>query len=271
MVSTNNGTKARAGTVGTSSTTKQTVRAILKEYLKNNFASTLGQEKDIENICMALMYRESSFNTSAHGPAYGASHLRTILTYPAVSNVYAQGSADQRRNIVSSASAYGLGQVTGYYCIKGCGATGKCEMERLRPDITGNIVVPPGVDVATTMLGDANISNQILAHLVVLEGKYKEIAPRLVAKGTYSNKITAAVAAYLGLGGSDSLGTTPQAYATSIIYGSAYKMANGGTGSDGSPLLAGAGAATTNPVSNQSANGPTISAASGQNLSVAGC
>jgi hypothetical protein len=157
--------------------------------------------------------------------------------------------------------------VLGYYAIKGSGTTGKSELERLRPDLAGPILVDPGVDVSTVLNGTDKIDNQILAGLIVLEGKYKEVAPKLVAKGQYSNKLTAAVSAYLGLGKSDLNGMTPERYANSIIRGSAYQIANNGRGPDGI-LLASGGNSSSN---GNSGSRPGVTSASGNNLSVAGC
>ncbi len=271
MASTDTTKKPRAAKPVTSAISSQIVRTFVKDFLRNFFANTLAREVDVENVVMALMYRESAFRPDAKGPDYGGSHVRKILTYSAVKNKYESGTAEERQNILNSAAAFGLGQVTGYYAIQGCGAGGKGELERLRPDLAGQIMVPPGVDVRTKLIGDDNVPNQVLASLIVLEGKYKEVAPRLVSQGRYTNKLTAAVSAYLGLGAADSLGTTPEAYANSIIRGSAYAAANGGKGPQGRALVAGQGTITSNPTPAQGTAGPPKTAASGNVLSVAGC
>jgi hypothetical protein len=118
------------------------------------------------------------------------------------------------------------------------------------------------------LLGDDNIKNSILAGLIVLEGKYKEIAPKLIAKGLYTNQLTAAVAAYLGLGAADGHGTIPEVYANSIIRGDAYRIANSGVNAAGVPIIASSGDVVENI---KSPNGPTKTLASGNKLSVAGC
>lgn len=264
MASTDNVEGSAQQPVGSAST-KQDLRARVTDLIKTNFANTLGQAFDIVNVFMALMYMESSFRTNRRSPNNDRSHFDRIMKYSAVSNVYKAGTADQKANIVNSIAAYGLAQVLGYYIIKGCGSTGKCELERLRPDLAGPILVNPGVDVATSLNGDDKIDNQITAGLIILEGKYVEIAPILLRKGTYSNRLTAAVAAYLGLGKSDMNGMTPEVYANSIIRGSSYQMANNGRG-PGGVLVA----------SDSSSNGtfgerPGVTSASGNRLSVAGC
>lgn len=246
---------------------KQVVRTKLTANLKANFATTLGQAQDIVNIVMALMYKESTFRTDAKGPQYSKSTTDKIVKYSAVAQVYKNGSPQQQANIFNSAAAFGLGQVTGYYCVKGCGPSGKAELERMRPDLCGPIMVSPGADVKSTLIGDANIDNQITACLIVLEDKWKNVAPAQVSSGAYSDRLTASVAAYLGLGTSDSLGTTPQAYADSIIRGSAYNIANNGVGVDGRPLIAG----STGVTNSTTTTGAIQTAASGNNLSPPGC
>ncbi len=249
-------------------TSKQEVRQKVTEFIKAHFANTLGQAPDIVNIFMALMQRESSFNPTAKGPAYGQSHVTKILGYTAIKTKYAQGSALEKANITNAAAAFGLAQVTGYYCIKSCGPGGKCELERLRPDICTPILIVAGGDVKSKLTGASTLDNQILAGLIVLEDKYKNVAPKLVKSGKFSNRLTAAVAAYLGLGTSDSLGTTPEAYANSIIRGSAYQIANNGFSPDGKALTASASGSAPNK---KSETGPVETIASGNNLSTAGC
>jgi hypothetical protein len=248
---------------------KQAVRARVTDLIKQNFANTLGQATDIINIFMALIQKESSFNViNSKGPNYGPLHLNKILQYSAINNKYSQGTTAERVNITNSAAAYGLCQVTGYYCIRGCSSTGVSELEKMRPDLASPLIISPGDDVTTKLWGENNLDNQLLAGLIVLEDKYKNIAPRLVSQGKYSNRLTAAVAAYLGLGAFDSLGTTPEAYANSIIRGSAYQIANNGKGPDGKLSVASGNDVSSNK---KSANGPSATAASGNNLSVAGC
>jgi hypothetical protein len=251
-----------------SALSKQDIRARVTELIKTKFANTLGQAFDIVNVFMALIYTESTFRTDRKSVNNGGAHTEYILKCSAVSNVYKAGAAQQRANIINSTAAYGLTQVLGYYVIKGCGTTGKSELEKLRPDLAGPLLVPPGTDVATKLNGDNNIDNQLLAGLIVLEGKYVNLAPKLVAKGMFSNKLTAAVSAYLGLGKSDAYGTTPEVYANSIIRGAAYQIANNGRGPDGETLAASGGNSGSNGKPGSSGD---KTAASGNNLSVAGC
>lgn len=247
---------------------RQIIRTKLTTLLKNNFSSTLGTVPDIVNLCMSLTQRESGFNTLANSGAYGGSHEKKVLAYPSVNAVYSTGTALQRANIKGAISARGLMQCTGYYALKKAGPSGKCELERLRPDLA-IFTVPIGSDISAVLNGEATIDNQLTAGLIILEDKYVNVAPKLVANKTYSDRITASLAAYLGLGASDKFGTTPQAYANSIIRGTSYSIANGGIGPDGTPLVAGKGDAKPNSGSN--AAGPTTTVASGDNQGPPGC
>jgi hypothetical protein len=266
MVSTNT-SNGMAKQVVSSPANRQIIRQLVVDQLKANFANTLGQAPDIVNVVMAMIYRESSF-VSKRGISYSDDALKKLLKLSAISSKYNSGTALEKTNIVNANAAFGLGQVTGWYVIKGAGPSGKSEMERLRPDITSDCLVNPGESVETILLGDDTYEKQIKCALVVLEGKYKELAPGLVKTGTYSNKLTAAVAAYLGLGASDKPGTTPEAYANSIIRGEAYKIANNGQGPTGLPVTESSGQAVAN---NASPTGPAQTIASGNNLSIAGC
>lgn len=251
-----------------SSSSNQEIRTIVSNLINSKFANTLGQAYDIVNTFMALIYRESSFNsTNSRGITYGISHLNTITSYSAISKIYNGGTALQKANIINSTAGFGLCQVTGYYCFKGCGLNGKSEIERLRPELASTLTINPGDDITTLLWGSNNIENQILCGLIVLEGKYVELAPKLVSKGVYSNRLTAAVAAYLGLGKTDG-STTPEAYANSIIRGTAYQVANNGRGPDGTLLASSGGNSSSNT---KNVSGPAKTVASGNKLAAAGC
>jgi len=223
------------------------VKEIIQGHVNSYFAGTLGAEKDIVNIYAALIFYESTFNAGAVGPrveprkgneTYNylqSSPVQAILKAP---NVTADDVV-KKRNIEQGFQAMGLGQVMGHYFVKGASPSGRTELERLRPDLASNIVVEPGSDIISQVLGEENMSTQILAGLVILEGKYRNT--RLNSEDGYfhvgSNKrqfptrIAGAVAAYLGLGSSDVNGTTPESYSSSIVGGTAYKTANFGGGS----------------------------------------
>lgn len=116
-------------------------------------------------------------------------------------------------------------QVVGWNFVRGASSTGQCEIERLRPDLASILVLNPGVDLIAAYIGEANLNKALLAGLVVLEGKYKAAQANGEGfslngdpyKRIFTSKIAAAVAAYLGLGKSDALGTTPETYARSIV------------------------------------------------------
>jgi hypothetical protein len=150
------------------------------------------------------------------------------------------------------------------FSVKGAGPGGKSVLESLRSDICGPCMINPGDDIATTMLGVNNIANQVLAGLIVLEGKFKAVKPSQVqSTGPFNSQIAVAIGAYLGVG-SDSLGTTPLKYVTSVMYGDSYAQANGGSSSTPPSAVA-----TTNTPATTTA--PTTTVASGNNLATPGC
>jgi hypothetical protein len=264
------GKNTKSTTVATSSTIKQEVRERLRVLIPQHFSKTLGQIPDVINLVMALIQRESSFNVeNSIGIMYSASHLGRYLAWPAIANAYRSGGVVERANIVNGARAYGLMQCTGYYIIKGASIGGKCELARIRNDVCGPFLISPGGNIASKLTGKSNLDIQLLAGLTVLEDKYLNVAPGLVQKKMFADRTTASFAAYLGLGASDGLGTTPQNYANSIIRGSAYARANSGNGPDNTPLVGGSGTAVANTGTNNV--GPEITLASGKNLGPAGC
>lgn len=270
MSTTTGNAKGYVAQLVSSPTSKQVVRSKVTDLLTTKFQTSLGKEPDIVNLVMSLIQRESAFNADARGPHYGSAAVNKLLTYSAIKTKWDQGTESERANIRASAAAFGLTQVTGFYAIKGAGPSGTGELMRLRPDLAGPLMVDPGEDVRNVLLGDSNLDNQILAGLIVLEGKYKSgYVSKLVSSGVFNNKMTAAIASYLGaVGKADGLGTTPEAYANSIIRGANYQIANNGVAPNGTPLVAGGGTSgqnTANP------GGPGKTAASGIKLSSAGC
>jgi hypothetical protein len=208
---------------------------------------------------MALIYKESTFRPNVPGVAYdifkkgteahryaNSSAIKPILSVPGT----------PRDNVVKAARAVGLMQVNGYYIIRNT-FEGPGELFRMRPDIAGPLMVNPGEDVYSKLLGEENVDNQLLAGLIVLEDKYRA-APSLVRKGKYSDTMLATFGGYLGNGASDQLGTTPEDYAKSIVLGTAYSKANGSA-----PIYASSNV--------EKPNGPTRTAASGSSLVTTGC
>lgn len=224
-----------------SDTRRQLIRDTTKSLIEQNFASTLGTQDDIVNIFMALMFYESRFNVNAiyptplparsgtiSGDYYNSSVIQSMLSNPAT-------TAQQRANEPLGRQAMGLAQVMGMYFVRGASGSGKCFFETARGGKFANqLCVSPGDDIRVKVLGDANVSNAILAGLLVLESKWNSLKLRNgaweIAGRRFSTRIYGAVGAYLGLGSSgDANGTTFNMYANSIVGGSAYQTANGAT------------------------------------------
>ena len=154
-----------------------------------------------------------------------------------ISNVMSHASAAQIQNIKdSSVRALGLSQSMGWNHVRGASRSGKCLMEPVRGgQFASRLCVSPGEDPGRLLLGEANIENSILTGLLILEDKWNNCRPAnngtVMYKGTnyvFPSRIYAALSAYLGLGSSgDSNHTTFSNYASSILWGNAYKIANG--------------------------------------------
>ncbi len=216
------------------------VRDSIKNNLNSYFSATLAKEPDIVNIVSALIYFESGFNTNALGPPTstavgtgGYSYLNSSVIKSLLSNPAT--TPTQRINVEKGNQALGLMQVMGREMVKGAGVNGKCRLEIYRPDLASTIAINPGDDPITAFLGNSNIQKIILAGLIMLEGKYKAAnysngfyyftADKY--RRTFSSRLQAGIAAYLGLGRSDLNGTTPNSYASNILGGDAYVKANG--------------------------------------------
>lgn len=245
---------------------KQDIRQRLVDNIQLNFSATIGKEKDIVNIMMALIQLESSFRPDA-------AHLTCEPSISSGARDYWNSSVIQKKlvgadavtfnNLRQGLRAWGLMASMGWNQVKGASGSGKCEIELQRPDLAPSLIVLPGDSISAKFDGVANIDNQLTVGLIMFESKYTKVAPRLVASGKYSDKLTAAVSAYLGLGARDvRTGITPEAYASSIIRGQAYKIANGFD----SP-----GAVITASTPTQTVSGPVTTAASGQNQVPPGC
>lgn len=250
------------------------VRDTIKSHINNYFSGSLAREADIVNIVNALVLQESGFNSNAIGPivSYGPrTNGAAYFNCSAISSKYHDPATtfEQRSNIFQGLSGMGLMQVMGWNLVKGGAPSGKCEIERLRPDISGTLVVLPGESIIDRILGPSNISKAILAGLIMLEGKYraaKMLGSYFVVPGDpynrkFTSKIQAAVSSYLGLGRSDILGTTPEAYSNQIIGGSVYARANG----KGSLSI------RDSEIKVASRNGPGTNGSNMATVSIAGC
>jgi len=232
--------------------------------------SSLGQEPDIVNIVNALVYRESSFNVNAIGPVNSAvsGAGRDFLTSAAVVAVLQQNDPIKFANIRTGLVGVGLGQVVGWNFVKGASSTGRCEIERLRPDLAPDLLVSPGESIFDIILGEANIDKAIRASLIILEGKYRAVffnGSAFQGRGDFRNRqfpsrIAAAVAGYLGYGVSDVNRTTPEGYSSEIVGGSIYAKANGNSIRVQDTVLTVA-----------SANGPATNSTGQQLATVPGC
>jgi hypothetical protein len=256
-----------AAATAASTSYKQTLRSLISSNLSQYFSSTLAQEADMANIFMALIYTESSFNSSAIGPQLSPSTSSIAKDYwssTPIQNILSTGTAQQRANAAQGLSALGLCQVMGLYFVRGSSkASGKQTLEASSNPAAQTLLVNPGDNIEALILGDANISKQILAGLIILESKYK------IVKGSgnsfsignigFTSKISAAVAGYLGVGKADANGTTPQQYAYNIVRGPKYQIANNGS----SGYVASANGAT--------GSSPIITVASGGTQVPVGC
>ena len=223
---------------GYSATLVDNIKFALKANIETSFASTLGQVSDIVNIMASQIHFESHYNVDARGIQVSYNRGTTGYSYlnsSAVSYLLQTGTPTQKANIFEGLRGWGLGQVMGWNFVRGGGPSGKCEIENSRPDLAGALCINPGDSIAAHASGVNNISTMVLAQLVLVESKYKNVQAvggGFMSKGdaykrVFPTKIEAAVAAYLGLGAADGNRTTPQAYAASICYGTSYKIANG--------------------------------------------
>jgi hypothetical protein len=229
-------------TVASNSNRVTLVKDKIKARIDSSFASTLGRESDIVNVISALIHFESRFNTNALGDIVFPDQYSKNGTYlfknsPAIVSFLSNPSTTypQRANIDKGLRAVGVMQVMGHYFIKGAAPSGKTELERSRPDLATPLLVNPGDDIFTNILGEANLDKAITSGLIILESKYKAVS---FGSGYYyftadkygrkfSSRLQAAVGAYLGLGKADGNNTTLEKYALSIMGGSSYKIANG--------------------------------------------
>lgn len=215
------------------------IKEILKKLISEKFAATLGQVDDIVNLVAAQIYYESGYKVNARGPVAPVTGRTAGNDY--ISSTPAQGklqtgTATERANVEKGLRAWGLGQVMGWNFVRGASLkTGKCEIERLRPDLESILCVNAGEDIQTHITGYENMEKALLAQLVILEGKYKNVTQTPqgfttrgdVENRLYRTRIEAAFSAYLGLGKSDVNRTNPKLYSQSICYGSTYAFVHG--------------------------------------------
>ena len=246
----------------------QDLKAIITSNISSYFSSTLGTEEKIAEIVLALCQKESSFRNTVFGPPVtSGSGYMDYYNSTVIKNVLANGSQPQKDNVAQGYRAIGVMQVMGWNFVKGASVkNGVCEIQRLRSDLSDTLCVSPGDNIQAKIMGSSTIL-AVLAGLTLLEGKWKAV--KRTAQGwssgsyVYPSRISAAVSAYLGSGASDVLGTTPQAYASSIVGGAAYALANNGS----SAGLTG----SVYQTSTKASGGPVITIASGGNKGPDGC
>jgi hypothetical protein len=198
------------------------------------------------NIFLALMLKESSFNVNArfsHSLSpITSSGARDYQSSTAIQNMLKSGTKEQQDNEPEGRVALGLSQVMGWNLVRGASnsGNGRCLVEQYRPDLAPILCVNPGDSISAKLLGENNISNAIMAGLVVLESKFKAmknvggqwvigVRSNGVSRNlVFPTRIFGAVAGYLGYStGGDANGTTYLSYASEIVGGSAYATANG--------------------------------------------
>lgn len=256
----------------------QVLREEVGRWLKHEtFATTIGKEPDIQNIIMALIQRESSINPGVTGLSVktASSLARKIHNDPQVANVYNSASKTVQDNIDEMYIAWGAMQSMGWNHVYL--TSFPSEMISVNKELAKRVMVNLGDSIKAKMGGEQNYSNQVLAGMLMLTAKYnrvKRLGNGMWGIGTSSthqssSRLSVAIAAYLGLGKQDvRTKLTPMQYVQDIVYGSSYKVANG----DGIRT----GPMPTTVVSNSSpqntaANGPVMTAASGQNKHGVGC
>lgn len=217
------------------------IKDIVAKHVETYFSATLGREPDIVNIVNALVLLESGgkYNVNAVGRPLDSnirgSMARNYMTSSTIVAKLETATNDEKDRINQGLTALGLMQVMGWNFIQGASLTGRCEIERLRPDLAPQLVVTPATDLWPLILGEGNMEKAILAGLIMLEGKYRAVyatpAGWSVKGDSYNrnffSKISGAVAAYLGLGRADANNTTPEFYSSQIVGGSFYVKANG--------------------------------------------
>jgi len=258
---------------------RQAIKGIIKKHLDAYFSSTLGKQDDIVNIFTALIFHESRFNLNLPGILIPLipGKKRMANDYeesPVIQNIRNDPNTTEihKKRLLAGRRAMGLTQSMGWNHIKGASKkTGKCYMEILCKDdkMRADLIIAPEALASTTLedflLGEKNMDKMILAGLLVLEDKWKNCKPHKdgwkVGTYVFPLHISAAVAAYLGKGFSDDLGTTPLQYAATIVGGDMYKQANGAS----APVI------RDSAIQYASTDGPTLALSSTTRVSTSGC
>lgn len=258
-----------------SSALSQKVRGTVESLVNQYFGSTLGTEANIAQYVMGLIQFESGLRPGVKGPvvsevptsrqAQGSSRARQYMDSDPVKKVKDTGDAQQVANIQGGKVAHGLMQVMGWNIVRGGSSRAKrCEIEETgRLDLITRLCVNAGDSIEAKLLGEANMENNILAGLAILETKY--LATRRKSGGwsaggsIFSSRLGAAVGAYLGVGGRDLVtGVTADQYVASILGGEAFRIANGSTSGNGASSVRTAQAAASGPTTDGSGTSAKI-------------
>ena len=228
-------------------TLRQKVESTITSLIDQYFKSTLGSEQGIVEYVMALMKYESGFN--ANGPPgpivsevptaiqkQGSKISEDYIKSSPVRAILANGTPVQKRYVKEGQQAHGIMQVMGWNIVKGASATNQvCEIERLkRPEIAARLLVNAGDSITAKLSGIANLENNILAGLTLLESKWIASSNRgdgwsvSQAGERFNSRLASAVGSYLGKGRDLVTGITTQAYVASIMGGPAYKQVTSG-------------------------------------------
>lgn len=266
---------------------RQKVRAVVTSTLDQHFKATLGTEPNIVNYVMALIYYESGTRPNQPGPyvsevptakqKYGSSRARQYMASAGVKAILKDGDQRQKANLQSGKIAQGLMQVMGWNIVRGGSSkSGKCEIEETRrADLIAKLVIEPGDSISGKLLGEANIENNVLAGLLILETKYNNSKKKgtgwSAGGAVFSSRLSAAVGAYLGVGGTDLVtGKTASEYVATIIGGDAYRKANGSSYKIAGVTTPSGGGETSVKSAQSASSGPTTNG-TGQPNTTAGC
>lgn len=228
----------------------QEIRGIIQSLVTSTFSGTLGTEKDIVNICMAICQQESTMGQRLQGLYLGtpgdSSAPNLIITNSSGARDYWQSSpvqalvstasAAQRQNLKDGLCAWGVMQVMGWNLVRN--ASKRAKRQDLQGTPADSIMVNAGESISAVLGGQNNFRNQILAGLSILEAKWK-ISRRLssgqwqIGNITYNNQISCAVRGYIGLSDFDlGTGLRSSTYVENVIGGKYYQIANNGATSN---------------------------------------
>ena len=262
-------TKTASSKPAKSSAFKQKVRGVVSSLIEQHFRGTLGSEPNIVDYVMGLIQAESSFRPSALGltvsemattkQKQGSSRARQYMDSDPVEKILATGDPAQRKNIQSGKVAQGLMQVMGWNIVRGGSSRAKrCEIEETRrPDLAQSICVNAGDSIEAKLLGEANIQNNIMAGLLILETKYltcrRKSGGWSAGGAVFQSRLAAAVGAYLGVGGVDlRTNLTAEQYVERILGGESFRIANGRQAGGGDIAVRTSQASSSGPETNGS-------------------